>query len=553
MANVPTSVELARSLRAPLPGSTELGDADLTQVITVSVHLRSSKPQLRRKRVAELTLQKPHERQHLSRSELAQLHGSAQKDIDLVKAFAIRHGLTIEETSSDRRMVRLRGSVGALAAAFETKVKRFAHPTGEYRARTVPIHLPPELNGVVEAVLGFDTRRRANPHVRIAPRDPGGTSAATDGFTPPALASIYGFPPASGAGEVIGIIELSAPKGSGYRLSDLTTYFQSIGVPVPSITAVSVDGGVNDPGTDPNDQDNADGEVMLDIEVAGSIAPGAAIVVYFAPNTAQGFADVIKYAVYDNDHRPTVLSLSWGGAEDPTDSSYDQIDEALQDAVQLGVTVCVASGDSGSHDDGNNPAAAAVDFPASHPNALGCGGTSLRVKGTSIADETTWAGSGGGVSRMFALPTYQSSAGVPPAKNPVGPVMRGVPDVSGDADPVDRLPGPGRREQRRLRGNQRGRASLGGSGRTPQPTSRSHGGVPQSDPLCKSPLHARRDLWVKRRLFGQGRVGSLHRAGNAERRGAVEHLEVNATPPCAPAVVLGHQISTGDTRWRRRA
>ena len=180
---------------------------------------------------------------------------------------------------------------------------------------------------------------------------------------------------------MLGILELGSPNGSGYRLDELQQYFlKQLKLPkAPTVVAVSVDGGHNKPGTNPNDPQNADGEVALDIEVAGSIAPGAKIVVYFAPNTAQGFLDLITTAVHDEINKPTVLSLSWGGPEDASDPTTDQINQALQAAAAMGVTVCVASGDNGSSDDPNATASspAQVDFPASSPFALGCGGTEL--------------------------------------------------------------------------------------------------------------------------------------------------------------------------------
>ncbi|HKM53622.1 MAG TPA: S53 family peptidase [Isosphaeraceae bacterium] len=147
--------------------------------------------------------------------------------------------------------------------------------------------------------------------------------------------------------------------------------------------------------------------------------------------------DVFNHAVHDSDHNPSVISTSWGSAEDPTDPTTKQIDQILQDAASMGVTLCAASGDSGSRDNPNDPDHATVDFPASSPSALGCGGTALRVSGTKITDEVVWEDhSGGGVSRIFDLPSYQESAGVPSAVNPAGPVRRGVPDVAGDADPA---------------------------------------------------------------------------------------------------------------------
>jgi len=241
---------------------------------------------------------------------------------------------------------------------------------------------------------------------------------------------------ADGTGQVIGIIELSTPNGSGFRVEELNTYFKSLGLSTPEIVTVSVDGAQNQPGTDPNDPQSADSEVMLDIEVAGAVAPKATIVVYFAPNTAQGFFDAINQAVHDSDHNPTVISLSWGAPENPGDPLADQVNQVLQDAASMGVTFCVASGDNGSRDDPSNPGQASVDFPSSSSYALSCGGTTLQASGTTITEEVVWQDhSGGGVSRIFPLPSYQESAGVPPAVNPAGPVNRGVPDVAGNADP----------------------------------------------------------------------------------------------------------------------
>jgi len=81
---------------------------------------------------------------------------------------------------------------------------------------------------------------------------------------------------------------------------------------LPKVLAVSVDHGRNHPTGDPN---GPDGEVMLDIEVAGAIAPGAKIAVYFAPNTDAGFLDAITTAIHDTRNRPSVISISWGGPE----------------------------------------------------------------------------------------------------------------------------------------------------------------------------------------------------------------------------------------------
>ena len=197
-------------------------------------------------------------------------------------------------------------------------------------------------------------------------------------------------------------------------------------------------GADNAPGQDPN---GADGEVELDIEVAGAVAPGAAQVVYFAPNTDQGFVDAVTTAVHATP-TPAAVSISWGQSEDAwTGQARDALDAAIADGAALGVTVTAAAGDNGSSDGapGGQPH---VDFPASSPHALACGGTTLRADPSTgvINSEAVWndgsqgGATGGGVSDQFAQPAWQASVGVP--ANPAGGSGRGVPDVAGNADPA---------------------------------------------------------------------------------------------------------------------
>ena len=132
--------------------------------------------------------------------------------------------------------------------------------------------------------MDLDNRPQAQAHFRLAQATPAATSVS---YTPLQIAKAYSFPSGNGAGQTIGIIEL----GGGYTQSDLQTYFSSLKISVPTVIAVSVDGAQNAPTGDPNGPDT---EVALDIEVAGAVAPGATIVVYFAPNTDAGFLDAIN-------------------------------------------------------------------------------------------------------------------------------------------------------------------------------------------------------------------------------------------------------------------
>jgi len=372
----------------------------------------------------------------LSREELRESYGSAATDQDAVASVLTSADPAIEVTRRDAgsRRMTIAGPAGALAAALGTQlsVVTSAGPSGtavRHRYRTGDLHIPAELDGVVVAVLGLDTRPQAAAHFRLADET---TLQVT--YTPPQVASIYQFPTGTdGTGQTIGIVEL----GGGFSESDLDTYFSGLGLATPSVTAVGVDGATNVPDQDP---DGADAEVLLDIEMAGSVAPGAAQLVYFAPNTDQGFIDAVTEAVQAQP-TPAAVSISWGGPESTwTAQAMTALDEAIADGVALGVTVTVAAGDNGSSD-GVSDGQPHVDFPASSPHALACGGTTLDADPSTgiITSETVWndgtegGATGGGVSVQFPLPAWQTSAGVP--ASPDGGTGRGVPDVAGNADP----------------------------------------------------------------------------------------------------------------------
>lgn len=361
----------------------------------------------------------------VERGRWAADHGATEADVAAVLDHAAAAGLSVVEVDRARRAVVLAGPAADVAGAFGTGVAE-ASPGGPL-APTGPLALPPDLAGVVTAVVGLDERPRARTQFRPA-ADP------TGGFTPVQVADAYGFPPGTdGGGQVVGIIEL----GGGYRPADLQAYFAALGTPVPAVSSVGVDGGANAPGA----ASGPDGEVMLDIEVVGAVAPGARIVVYFAPNTEQGFVDAVSSAAHDTTNRPSVLSISWGGPEDGWSAAgAQQMEAVLTQAAALGVSVCVASGDGGSADRATD-GRAHVDFPAAAPHALACGGTRLTV-GPSGPAEVVWdeldqggGASGGGISARFAVPAYQAHVALPPPANPGAGPGRGVPDVAGDADP----------------------------------------------------------------------------------------------------------------------
>jgi kumamolisin len=362
----------------------------------------------------------------VSRAEYRRRYSADPGALKLIKDFAREFNLKVvpDPTASIRRTVQLTGTATQMQQAFGVTLNQRTIDGCDHRVREGGIHLPQSLIPVVEAVLGLDNRPQAKAHFRPA-------ATMSTSYTPVQVAQAYQFPTtASGAGQTIGILEL----GGGYRQADLTAWFKTLGQAAPPIVAVSVDGAKNSPST----ASGADGEVMLDIEVAASVAPGAKVAVYFAPNTDQGFIDAITTAVHDATNKPSVLSISWGSPESSwTAQSRNALDAACQSAAALGITITVAAGDDGSTDggSGNN-----VDFPASSPHVLACGGTRLVAEASTIASEVVWnelasneGATGGGVSTVFPLPAWQANANVPKPSTTTG--GRGVPDVSGDADP----------------------------------------------------------------------------------------------------------------------
>ncbi|MFI7296167.1 protease pro-enzyme activation domain-containing protein [Streptomyces sp. NPDC050121] len=368
----------------------------------------------------------------ISQTELAQQYGADSADADLVREVLGHHGVQVTGVDLASRRVQVSGTAEQMAEAFRTELSRATSPdpaTGvpvEHRHRVGPLQVPAALDGVVVAVLGLDDRPQARPRLRHARAE-----ARRISYKPTQLANVYRFPPGTdGGGQTLALIEL----GGGFRPAELETYFESLGLPMPRVTAVSVGTARNHPGED------ADDEVLLDIEVAGALAPGAEQKVYFAHNTDQGFVAAVSQAVHATP-TPTALSISWGAPEIFwTEQARLVFDEALADAAALGVTVCVAAGDDGSGD-GVGDGLPHTDFPASSPHALACGGTRLDADPATgeVRNERVWGGgdgggaTGGGVSEAFGLPVWQNTAGVPRNGNAPG---RGVPDVSGVADPA---------------------------------------------------------------------------------------------------------------------
>jgi kumamolisin len=398
-----------------------IGPADATKRITVTVIVR------RKVSATFSSLLAPHSQ--VSREQFSVEHGADDADLAALTTFARANNLEIVQVWSVQRRVVLRGTVADLSKAFSVKLDLFEYPGGRYMSHAEPTSVPKELRDIILAVVGLDNRPLLMPRFRLSEH----ATSSVGTFTPDQVGALYRFPvDADGSGQTVGILEF----GGGYNDGDLDAYFAKLGVNRPQVASVGVSGAGNQPSGDPTGDD---GEVVLDIEVLGAVAPGARQVVYFAPNSEQGFVDGFASVVHDQVNSPSVISTSWGAPEENFSSTTRAaLDSLFQDAVLLGTTVLAASGDGGSSD-GVGDGALHVDYPASSPWVTGCGGTTLLVQNGLIAGENTWnhdgGASGGGVSQFYAVPDYQAKAGVVPSGSG-GRQGRGVPDVAGNADPT---------------------------------------------------------------------------------------------------------------------
>ncbi len=402
-----------------LPGARAVRPSDPHQLIEVSVILKH------RKELPKIENQT----RTMSHSEFAGAYGADPAQIDKIRQFARDFNLQMLERGDEvmRRTVTLAGTAANMEKAFGIELNEFEYENGSHRGYTGSIQIPEDYASFVSGVFGLDDRPVAHPHFRYRNTNRTfGARTSTTSYNPAQVAKLYAFPQdANGAGQTIGLLEL----GGGYRPNDIRDYFQAQGIQAPTVKSISVDHGKNRPTT----AQSADAEVMLDIEVAGSAAPGVTIAVYFAPNTSRGFQDALSMAIHDQLNKPCVLSISWGSAEvNWTTQSMENFDQVAQEAALLGITITVASGDNGSSDgvtDGKNH----VDFPASSPHVLAAGGTRVTVANGAIDQETVWndgaqgGATGGGFSSVFTRPAWQMAV--------ASQTGRGVPDVAGNADP----------------------------------------------------------------------------------------------------------------------
>src|SRR5271157_526681 len=470
MAKTPKRLKIPKGY-APLEGSERrparnakfLGPADAKEQFSVTIILRrrSDGPPL--PNMSSFGLTAPSQRRRMPEDEFASKYGAAPDDIDRVTKFANEHGLTVVESNAARRSVVVSGTVAQMSKAFAVTLGRYQHTvvrrlheeprTETYRGRDGFIYAPEGLAEVIIGVFGLDNRRITKSNGG----DPPGTTFPP-GLQVPQIAQLYNFPTNSAAKQTIAIF-----SEAGYQTPDIKQYFKSLGLPMPTVTDITVDA---------SNDGNGDTETTQDICIAGSAAPGAAIAVYFTTYDQAGWVDLITRVAHPKAGDPVCSVLSSSFYVSNGDDAHTLTTEpfvsaawvtaahlAFQDAALQGVTVCIASGDTGT-DSKVGDTKAHVQYPASDPLVLSVGGTTVgNVSGSSF-DEYVWndttslmgynpaGATGGGVSDFFTSTStyasefaYQSAAGVPGSLND-GHFGRGVPDVAANASPNSGYPIP---------------------------------------------------------------------------------------------------------------
>jgi kumamolisin len=402
-------VELPGSYRPRRSAAQRLRDANPQEQMEVTLVLRAP----------ELPTVDHLPARSLSSNEFQAQYASSQDDANKVADVLKQFGLKIEEISLLTHSMRVSGTVAQMENAFHAGLGVYSSPEqGVYRGREGSIQIPVELNGIVTYVAGLDQRRVA--HRKLTRMENQASMAHPNPLQPTDLEARYNFPPGDGAGQTIAIAEF----GGGYFQDDLQSFCTKFNRQIPNVQTQSINLPAYTlaqiqqlPPTQQQQEMDETVEVMMDVQIIAGLCPQATIIVYFATFDQKGWIDLLNQVVAGNPAKPVALSISWGLAEDDpnwSEGARNAINDSLQAAAMLGITVSVAAGDDGSGDqmtDGR----AHVDFPSSSPFVLSVGGTMLKN-----AAETVWwqspgrrtrkggGATGGGVSIFFDRPTWQN-------------------------------------------------------------------------------------------------------------------------------------------------
>ena len=410
----------------------------------------------------------PSYHQWLTPEAFGQRFGPGQTQVDAATLWLLQQGFKVDSVARSGLSITFSGTASQVGAAFRTAIMEYDVGGVLHHGNATAVSLPQALTGFVSGVASLHDLR-AKPHPKLVRSlGPAGSlrPAATDssGYTfigPMDFAAIYDLFPLFNAGITGKGVTIGIVGQTDINVTDHATFLQTFGLSQAGDSDYSGSLTVVHNGADPGFVDPGDeGESELDTQWASATAPGAAIQLVVSPSSATtGGIDLsAQYLVEKNE--VSVISVSYGACEqDMGSSSVQYYGQLWAQAAGQGISVFVSSGDSGAAgcDDPASFTASggkSVSGLASSPYNTCVGGTMFTGKGstywkTSTSATTTltalgyvpeapWNESsqdsgfrllagGGGVSTVFAKPSWQSAPGVP------ADGMRDVPDVAFNA------------------------------------------------------------------------------------------------------------------------
>jgi xanthomonalisin len=359
---------------------------------------------------------------YLSVAEFTARFGATAADYAEVVRWAGANGLKVVETSPNRHVVNVAGSVAAINRALHVQMTTFRHPTearsffAPDREPTLDLRVPLlAISDLSDVNAKVNHLRRGNEveHINAVTRTHG--SGPSGEYLPSDMrAAYYGSGSLTGAGQTVGIFSFD-----GYKSADLALFYSKTGmtssVPVNNVLV----GGYSGACTSKCD----DGEQILDIVNVIGMAPGLTQVQFYE---GTGATAILNRMVSDNTSK--VISCSWGGGgfSNATD------DPIYKQMAAQGQTFLNATGDDGAYNTKTWIA------PSADANIVDVGGTSLVTSGPggSWVSETGWPYSGGGFisNAGEATPSYQLLSGVITTANQGSKSYRNDPDVAAEGD-----------------------------------------------------------------------------------------------------------------------
>jgi subtilase family serine protease len=370
---------------------------------------------------------------YLTLGEFTSQFGPTEEQYRAVLDFARRNGLTVTRTHPNRMLVDVQAKAADVEKAFGVHLRKFQRPEGAGEFFAPDTEPSVEGDAVILDVSGLSDYRLPQPLIRE--RAVAGRPASVHPNTPVATTGVYmggdfraayapGVP-LNGAGQTIGLVEFD-----GYYAADIASYESKTGLAPVHLQTVLLDGYNGVPA-----YSGGNAEVSLDIEMVISMAPALSNVMVYEAGPSGTPNDVLNRMATDNQAKQLACCWTWSGGPSAT------CDQIFQEMALQGQSFCCASGDDDAYVTGTLDLSSSDNAPSDSPYVTSVGGTTLTTSGSGgpRVSETVWnwggiAGSGGGVSSYYAMPSWQQ--GVSMSANGGSSAMRNIPDVAMTGDNI---------------------------------------------------------------------------------------------------------------------